>query len=168
MRKISLAELASVAEIIAAIAVVFSLFFVALEVRRNTRAVQTATLQSVLDIARQQVLLMASNADLNRISMAGDTAISKLTPEERMRYAWQNRSFWLGMQTVYRQWRLGVLPDEEWAVFNTVICHNIAVAGTRTLWQRETRTLIPEFVSVVESCESFRSGPSRANPLMPR
>ena len=68
MRKFTLGEWASIAEIIAAVGVVVSLFFVGLEVRRNTRAVQAATLQSVIDIARQQLLLVASNPELNHIS----------------------------------------------------------------------------------------------------
>ena len=167
MRKLTLAEWASVAEIIAAVGVVVSLFFVGIEVRRNTSAVQAATLQSVLDIARQQVLLMASNPELNRIAMAGDTAFAKLNAEERIRYAWQDRSFWLGMQTVYRQWQLGVLPNQEWGVYNRIICNNIAVRGTRALWSEEAHILIPEFVSVVEACDSFRSGPNRGNALVP-
>jgi hypothetical protein len=160
MRKLSLGDWSSVAEIIAAVAVVVSLFFVALEVRSNTRAVQAATLQSVIGIARQQVLLMASDGDLNRITMAGDDDLSKLIPEERLRYWWQDRSFWLGMQTIYRQWQLGVLPSEEWDVYNKVICANIGVRGTRALWSQEGPLLMPAFVRIVEACESFRSTPT--------
>ena len=92
--------------------------------------------------------------------MVGDRDLSKLDPEQRMRYFWQDRSFWLGMQTIYRQWQLGVLPDDEWTVYRKVICANIAVRGTRTLWPQEATMLIPVFVKVVESCESFVSNPT--------
>ena len=160
MKKPTLSEWASIAEIIAAVAVVISLFFVGSEVRRNTRAVQAASLQSVIDIARQQILLMASNPELNRIAMIGDDDPSKLNPEERMRYFWQDRSFWLGMQTVYRQRQLGMLPNEEWDVYNKVICVNIGTRGTRALWAQEAPNLIPAFVRVVEACDSFRSAPT--------
>jgi hypothetical protein len=160
MSRLSLGEWSSIAEIVAAVTVVISLFFVALEVRSNTRAVHAATLQSVIGIARQQVLLMASDGDLNRIAMTGDNDLTQLTPEERLRYWWQDRSFWLGMQTIYREWQLGVLPNEEWDVYNKVICINIGVRGTRALWSQQRMLLMPTFVRLVEACDSFRAPPT--------
>ena len=160
MKRLNLGEWASVAEIVAAGAVVVSLFFVGFEIRRNTRATQAATLQSAIDIARQQVLLMASNAELNRISMVGDNDPSKLNADEKLRFFWQDRSLWLGMQTLYRQWTLGVLPDEEWSVYKKVICVNIGGRGTRALWSQERGTLIPAFVKIVEACDTFASTPT--------
>src|SRR5437870_5834941 len=125
LRKLSLAQWAHVAEIIAAGAVVSSLAFVGLELRRNTRAVEAATLQSVIDIARQQIQLQVANADVNHIYMVGDSDLTQLSREDQMRFFWQDRSFWLGMQTVFRQWQLGVLPDDEWTVYKKIICLNI-------------------------------------------
>src|SRR5262245_23427171 len=156
MTKLGLAEWTSIAQIVSAIAVVVSLVFVGLEVRRNTLSVQATALQGVIGIAREQLLLMAGNAELNRIAMIGDDNLAQLNPEERMRYFWQDRSFWLGMQTVYRQWQLGVLPSEEWKVYKKIICLNIGVRGERTLWSQEAPTLIQSFVKVVEACDSFR------------
>jgi hypothetical protein len=133
MAKLTLSSWASIAEIVSAIAVVLSLIYVATELRGNTRAVEAATLVEVNKIARE------------------------LSPEERQRYYWNVRSFWLGMQTVFRQHDLGILPDEEWAVYNDVICSNIAAPGTRSLWTGTD--LIPQFVRVVEACPSFQRPP---------
>jgi hypothetical protein len=159
MRRLTLADWAAVSEIIGSVAIVLSLLFVGLELRRNTRSVQGATLQSVNEIARQQLLLHAADSNINRIYMVGDRDLSKLTSEERMRFFWLDRSFWLGMQTVFRQWQLGVLPDDEWKVYNTVICDNIKGAGTRAFWPQESRALIPAFVKIVEACEEYTVRP---------
>jgi hypothetical protein len=107
MAKLTLSSWASIAEIVSAIAVVLSLIYVATELRGNTRAVEAATLVEVNKIAREHLLLVWSNQEANRISMVGDEDLSQLSPEERQRYYWNVRSFWLGMQTVFRQHDLG-------------------------------------------------------------
>ncbi|MHC4235283.1 MAG: hypothetical protein ACYSUQ_09230 [Planctomycetota bacterium] len=108
MAKLTLSSWASIAEIVSAIAVVLSLIYVATELRGNTRAVEAATLVEVNKIAREHLLLVWSNQEANRISMVGDEDLSQLSPEERQRYYWNVRSFWLGMQTVFRQHDLGM------------------------------------------------------------
>jgi hypothetical protein len=107
MAKLTLSSWASIAEIVSAIAVVLSLIYVATELRGNTRAVEAATLVEVNKIAREHLLLVWSNQEANRISLVGDEDLSQLSPEERQRYYWNVRSFWLGMQTVFRQHDLG-------------------------------------------------------------
>ncbi len=153
MAKLTLRDWASVAEITSAVAVVLSLVYVGFELRGNTRAVEAASLLEVNKIARDHLLLMWGDAEVSRIDQVGAQDLSQLNPEEQQRYYWNVRSFWLGMQTVFRQHDLGILPDEEWRVYNDVICLNISWPGTRSLWTGTD--LIPDFVRVVEACPSF-------------
>ena len=153
MAKLTLRDWASVVEITSAVAVVLSLVYVGFELRGNTRAVEGAALFEVNKIARDHLLLMWGDAEVSRIDQVGAQDLSQLNPEEQQRYNWNVRSFWLGMQTVFRQHDLGILPDEEWRVYNNVICLNIAFPGTRALWTGTD--LIPDFVRVVEACPSF-------------
>lgn len=154
MAKWTLHEWASVAELISAAAVVLSLVYVGAELNGNTKAVEAATLLEVNQIAREHLLVGWTDADATRIETTGDEDPSLLDPLDRQRYFWAVRSFWLGMQTVFRQHELGVLPDEEWHVYYEVICSNIATPGKRSLWTGEF--FIPDFVNVVEACPSFR------------
>ena len=140
-------------EIIGAFAIVVTLIFLLLEVRDNTAAIRASSILEVNKIAREHLITMWTNADANRIDQIGAQNLSELSPEERQRYYWNVRSFWLGMQTVYRQYDLGTLPEEEWRVYYDVICLNISWPGTRELWTGSD--LIPEFVKVVESCPSY-------------
>lgn len=152
-----LERLALLAEIVGTAVVVVTLIVLLFEVRENTTAVRAATLVEVNNIARDHLLLMWSNADANRIDQIGSQDLSQLNAEERQRYWWNVRSFWLGMQTVYGQYRLGILSDEDWHVYHDVVCLNISWPGTRELWTGTD--LVPEFVKVVESCPSFASQP---------
>jgi hypothetical protein len=145
---------ALVSEIIGAFAIVVTLIVLVLEVRENTAAIRAAAILEVNKIARDHLITMWADEDANRIDQIGSRNLEELSPEERQRYSWNVRSFWLGMQTVYRQYDLGTLPDEEWRVYHDVICNNISWPGTRELWTGTD--LIPEFVDVVESCPSFQ------------
>ena len=154
MAKWTLHEWASLAEIISAAAVVLSLLYVGAELSGNTKAVEAATLLEVNRIAREHLLVGWTDADATRIETTGDQDPSLLDPLDQQRYFWSVRSFWLGMQTVFRQHELGLLPDEEWQVYYEVICSNIEAPGKRSLWTG--KFFIPDFVKVVEACPSFR------------
>ena len=54
-----LSELAQIAEIIAAVAVIVSLLYVGMEVRRNTAATQAATYQEVVQASNEYLLALA-------------------------------------------------------------------------------------------------------------
>ena len=154
MAKWTLHEWASLAEIISAAAVVLPHLYVGAELNGNTKAVEAATLLEVNRIARDHLLLSWTDPDATRIEMTGDKDPDLLDPLDQQRYFWSVRSFWLGMQTVFRQHELGVLPDEEWHVYYEVICSNIAAPGKRALWTG--KFFIPDFVKVVERCPTFR------------
>ena len=130
--------------------VIGGIIFLGLEIQQNTRIIQAAAIQDSTNVARQQILMFAADAETNRIAMIGSQDPAKLSPEEKQRFFWINRSFWLGMQGLYRQWDMGVLPDEEWGVFNRVICNNHSSVGDRVFWPDNKKTLIPAFIDWVE------------------
>lgn len=125
--------------------------------QQNTTALQAAAVQESTGISRQQTLTLASDSELNRLVMSD---YRDLDEEEQARVYWLDRSFWMGMQGLYGQWRLGALPDPEWSFWHRIICNNATstrptgrrVSGGRLLWEQGNRTaLIPEFVEFVES-----------------
>ena len=79
--------------------------------------------------------------------------LAQLTDDENTRNFWLNRSFLIGMQGLYRQWEMSVLPDEKWAFWTRVICKNAENEGFQELWPGNVETLIPAFIKYVEySC----------------
>ena len=149
-----LKKLALVSEIIGAFAIVVTLIVLVLEVRDNTATIRAAAILEVNKIARDHLITVWTNSEANRIDHVGSQNLAELSAEEQQRYFWNVRSFWLGMQAIYRQYDFGTLPEEEWRLYNDVICMNISWPGTRELWTGTD--LIPEFVKVVESCPSFQ------------
>ena len=130
--------------LIANFGVIAGLIFLGLEVRQNTIATQATAIQESTNVARQQVLTLATNPELLEL---GFKDFDNLNEVERRRLFWSSRSFWLGMQGLWRQWTMGVLPNEEWEMWNQIICDNYA---DTEFWPQ---LLIPSFIELVESCE---------------
>src|SRR5262245_58164029 len=67
----NLGDLANLGQIIGALAVVISLFYVAHQIRQNTNAVRSATAQSVHEHFANWYRLVAADAELSRIVVNG-------------------------------------------------------------------------------------------------
>ena len=143
-------------ELVGVVAVVVSLLFVAFEIRQNTTSVQAAAIQSSTEVARENIMALVNDPSLLDLK---NKEPGELTDAEAQRLYWLSRSFWLSMQGLWRQWQLGVLPEEEWLVWQRIICTNMTtdfgISG-RTYWQKSRSGLIPEFAELSESsCKDF-------------
>lgn len=85
MRKLSLAEWASLAEVVASLAVVISLAFVGYSIQRNTAEVRAGHANSMYTASREIDLAVASDPEWSRIIAEG-RAGGALTPAEWHRY----------------------------------------------------------------------------------
>lgn len=107
-----LSDWAEVAEIIGAVAIVASLVFVGSEIRNNTGAVRTATIQSIAEQSNAMDLEFATDENLPRlISLMFDEDISReaLTGEDRMRLDMAIRVALRRVENIYLHVESGVL-----------------------------------------------------------
>ena len=150
---------AAIRDSLGILGVVASLLFVGYEIRQNTIALKASAIQGSVNTARQQLQMLATNPELIRIAQRAEDDLSSLGPLERRQYLQVRLSFFWGMQGLYRQWVLGVLPNEEWHAWKRVICSNVLSVGEREQWRTNLRqTYIPDFAAEVESCPAFSEG----------
>jgi len=152
MRKPNLTELAHVAEITAAIAVIVSLIYVGQQVRENTAAIRSATMQAVANSSDVALQNQAASEQLSRIRRIGDADFSALTEAEASRYWTVYRAIWIRMQNIHAQQKLGVLDASFWFTYSKIICEIYAIPGARAIWPSHADVLDPDFVEFVESC----------------
>lgn len=139
---------------LANIAVLGGLIFLALEIQQNTNAIKATAIQESVNVARQQILLLATDPDMNRLDVAD---FEQLSEEDRQRVFWLRRSFWLGMDGLYRQRELGVFPEVEWEMWVKIICSNYARTVPQ-IWSANAAALPADFVEMVESCDGGVEG----------
>lgn len=104
------AAISAVSDILAAIAVVASLWFVAGQLRQNTKAIVASSRQGLLD------------ADLRLISGFIDHAIDphligdnyELSPEDERRITWMVVKALRVREFAWHQYRSGILDEQSW------------------------------------------------------
>ena len=146
-----LSELAQIAEIIAAVAVIFSLLYVGMEVRRYTAATQAATYQEVVQASNEYLLALARDAELTEIVLKAETEAVELTDAEGRRYFSYIRAFWRNMENAFVQHQRGVLADSEWEVYRGIAC-GVRTNGPFWSWSLHSSDLSPDFVKLMDEC----------------
>ena len=155
MKKLSLNDLANLAEVVGAVAIIITLIYVAHELKSNTAAVQAASLQSITNSSSISILAIAESGELAEIRLRGDQDPSQLSEVDRSRYVLYQRQMWLHFQNVWTQWRLGVIDDQIWIGYKHVICRDLVGTSARKKWWRDTHAdaLSEDFGGLVEMCE---------------
>jgi hypothetical protein len=149
-----LAELAQVAEIIAAVAVVVSLVYVGIEVRSNTSAVRGAAMQAIATTDADALMTIAADADLSEIIRIGHLNPSQFNEAEAFRYHTFMRQFWLSFQNIYQQSELGLIDPSVWRSYLSVICGMWSHTGVRETWPEHAEILETGFISEVQGCKA--------------
>ena len=139
-------------EIAGALAVLFGLVFVGLELRQNTAAVQAATIQDLTHASSDYLVDIGSNPETYRIYSTGRRDPSALSPDERGQYYLLQQAFWLRMQNAFTQWQRDTLVDEDWAVYQSVICGSATAPGPKAHWRSES-AIKPAFKAFLETCD---------------
>ena len=139
--------------LLANLGVVAGIIFLSIEIRQNTVAITGTAIQSASALSREQMFVIMQDPELSRIVVEGMSSPSDLSSVDMFRLSYMVRTFWVGMQANYRQWDLGILPDEEWAYYRRTMCPIYGNTGGNFFWRRDRDLFIPEFVEIVEQCE---------------
>jgi hypothetical protein len=151
---------AQIAEIVAAVGVVISLFYVGVQIRHSTRATKLAAVQAVEEaIARSEQMIVQDPgfADLVR---RGLTATGGELPDaDRLRLNVFYRHHMRAYQSAFYQFRQSALDSAVWAGHaKTMAAIFQADRGLREHFEVEKYMLEPAFV---EFCEKLLLEPNR-------
>ena len=144
--------------LVANVAILGGLVFLALEIQQNTNAIRSTAVQELIGVAREHPLIYVQNPEVNRLAMADYDSLSE---EDQRRRFWLDVSYWHAMQGLFRQNEMGTLPESEWEVWVRIICANYE-RSIPELWERTAVTHAADFIEFVENCEPGSAG------LMPR
>jgi hypothetical protein len=107
----TLNDLANLGQIIGALAVVISLFYVAHQIRQNTNAVRSATAQAVHEHFAKWYHLVAADDELAQIVARGLRDHAPLPEKERVRFVAAFMAFLSSSQNAFLKWREGLLAQ---------------------------------------------------------
>lgn len=103
-------------EIMATLGVVMSLLFVAYEIRQNTNAIRSATVQDIAGLTFTYTLELTQDPEWMRLMtmlFEESVAVEDLAPIDRQRLTWGLITSTKIMEARFRQRQLGTIDDED-------------------------------------------------------
>jgi hypothetical protein len=161
----NLNDLANLGQIIGAVAVVISLFYVASQIRQNTNAVRSATAQSVHEHFANWYHLIAGDAELSRIAVNGLRDYQSLSENERTRFIAAFTSFLSYSQNAFLKWRQGLLAPSLWLGWEQIMMNFFGAPGGKDFWTERGYMFGDEFRRYIEDDLIKREPHPGAKPL---
>ena len=131
----NLNDLANLGQIIGALAVVISLFYVAHQIRQNTNAVGPATAQTVHEHFAKWYHLVAADEELAQLVAKGLRDYGSLSEKERVRFVATFMAFLSYTQNAFLKWREGLLASPLWLGWELVIMNLVCAPGSKAFWK---------------------------------
>ena len=127
--------ISAVSEFIAAIAVVASLLYLAVQVRDGKNSTISATHYQVTESINAAYSSIAENPELSRIYIQGNYDPSKLTRDELPRYMILVGGIFARYNNYYMQHEKGTLADEPWEIAVAHMRSLMSFPGVQLWWQ---------------------------------
>lgn len=135
----TLEALGNLGDFVGGIGVVVTLLYLAQQIRRNTRSVEAATIQSTTEHFTAFMQWLAGNADLTRIFEAGSRDFEGLTSVDRMRFGGILNVALRGTENALAQTRRGLLPESAWESTRSQLRFAFRTPGVLAWWNQGGR-----------------------------
>lgn len=157
----TLEDLNTIAQLIAAAAVVGSLVFVGVQLRNSTKETQMASLQSVLDGCRDRFFVPGyTDPHFLRMFATGLTDMARLTVDEKRQFNFALFDQCFQMQHVMQLRDHGTLAEVDFQAWIYYVASLFQCPGGRAMWPYITTTITPTIRELIE-------GYLRKNPEHP-
>ena len=149
--------LGAIAELLGAIGVIASLFYVASQIRRNSLAMEAATNQAVSDSTQERLLAPAQSPALAMALANARDDFQALSPAERVQLAFFRRATFRGVQNAFFQHQRGLLSESAWRDYESIIGRNLSSPDVPGWWATERETYDEAFAEYVDRILAERS-----------
>lgn len=133
MENIDWNAIEAIAAVAGVIGVVISIIFLIYEVRHNARAIEGATVQSLMSLEREVFSLMAENAEL--MTKGGDQYES-LSDAEAYQYERVVGSYMSLIYSAFIQYERDLVLDEVWDAYVGALERHIRKPGFANVWEQ--------------------------------
>ena len=145
-------KIASIAEIVSAIAVIISLLYLGYEVRQNTAAVKSSAYQSIHDAEDLYWSSISGDREMSALWDAGlDGGLMALDENQRPQFSIAARRLIYLFQNVHYQRRKGVVDDELWGAWLASLDEFLAMQGSRDVLEVTRPHLSKPFLAMVDN-----------------
>ena len=128
--------LGGVAELVGAIGVIATLFYLAVQIRQNTRTIRAAAFQETMRDITAVADLAAQQPELSRIYLEGLNGLEKLNAEDRQRFGTFMLAFLRRVENLVYQTEQGLLDPDSWEGLREALRRIFARPGAVAWWEQ--------------------------------
>lgn len=155
----TLSDLGDLGDFLGGIGVIATLVYLAIQIRGNTRAVRSASLDSAYAAHMEFQRAVWSDSELNRLWFDGLRGESQLSDTDRDRFLFMLISCARLWEGAYFKVHEGSLESKAWVGLNEELTGVFSFPGVQANWTHIVRGMCAqEFVQFVESAVQEKAG----------
>ena len=158
-------DLGNIGELVGAIATVATLIYLAIQIRANTYAVQSAAAQSVHEAFATWYRMLAADAELAQIATNGLRDYAALSELDKARFVAAFMAFLSCSQDAFIKWREGSLSPALWCGWELVMMNLVLPPGGQAFWRERGYLFGQEFRHYVDNDIMKREPHPNARPM---
>jgi hypothetical protein len=144
-------ELGSISELIAAIATVATLGYLAVQIKHNKASVNSSNVQHAVGSFNPLNMALGGDASLARLVNRGVVDFASLNEEERAQYGWVQRAYLNCFFNVFLQHKIGAMSTEQWLPYAHEVAFLLDNPGPRAF--RKSNRMYDEMFEAVEAMQ---------------
>jgi hypothetical protein len=148
---VTIQDLGSLGELIAAAATIATLAYLAVQVRQNTRALRSSTFQQISMDMSLAADAIAREPDLAAIIVKASPGLGGLTPEERVRFHFYLIMTFRRLEAVFVQRVLGSIDPIRTQGFERSVISILTNGGGAEWWRAAKSAFSTEFSAYVDA-----------------
>jgi len=157
---VTLEEIFWLSQTIAAVAIVGSLLFVAMEVRSSNQVNRHRIIEELAADYRTVLMSIANNADLARAWHSGLHDFAALDPVDKVRFSLTAHTFFQNHESLYLHHRDGRMPREMYEPQLSNMTAFLGYPGLQAVWDLRKHYFHSAFRSLVDdTIATARTGP---------
>lgn len=143
----------ALAQLISSIAVVVSLWYLAIQVHRSNRIAKLSAQDAATTALREVTRPFTDNAEVSRLWRLGLEDFDALTPDEKARFYHAAFQFLKAMETIHFHYIYGVMEEQIWRGWSNLYRHYLATPGLAAYWKVRRDLFSDRFQEFIESLE---------------
>jgi hypothetical protein len=137
----------AIGEAVGALGVIFTLGYLAVQIRQNTASVRVSTTQALLEATASFSDLCASDEQLGRVFVNGVENYISLSDHEKIRFHFLMMGYFRRIENFYQQEKSGYLPAKDFLGIRINFLGVLVQPGTQAWWKRNANIFNPDFVN---------------------
>ncbi len=134
----SIQELGSLGEFVAAIATIATLVYLAMQIREYKLGMNSATFHSTMQGFNQINAMLGADPSLAEVLDRGGRDPGSLDPKEQYQFVWLQRCYVNIFENLYQQFLRGACPESYWVRYARELKQTLDTPGGRIFRARNT------------------------------